>query len=132
MADLIYIQHLLGIVKDELNLIDSFLYCPRYILIIQSLLYFPVPIEAYAFLGAVAAFLIILVVFFLYLNKKLCFSECGGFPCIDQPPKKDTSKIKGLGKSAILSIIIFVPIFFNLLCPFSVDEDDLRLLKEDE
>ena len=55
-----------------------------------------VPTEAYVFLGAVVFFLILLIVFFLYLNKKLCFSECGGFPCIDAPPKKD-SKTK-LGK----------------------------------
>ena len=48
-----------------------------------------IPIQAYAFLGAVGAFLIVLVVFFLYLNKKLCFAECGGFPCIDHPVKKE-------------------------------------------
>ena len=47
-----------------------------------------VPIEAVAFLGAIAAFLVVLLIFFLYLNKSLCFSECGGFPCIDKPPKK--------------------------------------------
>lgn len=48
-----------------------------------------VPLEAVAFLGAVGAFLVLLVIFFLYLNKSLCFSECGGFPCIDKIPKKD-------------------------------------------
>ncbi|XP_041351964.1 synaptotagmin-14-like isoform X2 [Gigantopelta aegis] len=47
-----------------------------------------VPIEAVAFLGAIAAFLMVLIIFFLYLNKSLCFSECGGFPCIDKPPKR--------------------------------------------
>lgn len=46
-----------------------------------------VPLEAIAFLGAVAIFLVLLVIFFLYLNKKLCFSHCGGFPCIDNPTK---------------------------------------------
>ncbi|XP_046545370.1 synaptotagmin-14-like isoform X5 [Haliotis rubra] len=48
-----------------------------------------VPLEAVAFLGAVGAFLVLLVIFFLYLNKSLCFSECGGFPCIDKLPKKE-------------------------------------------
>ena len=53
-----------------------------------------VPTEAYAFLGAVAAFLLLLILFFCYLHKKLCFSECGGFPCCDEPPKKEkTSKL---------------------------------------
>ena len=53
-----------------------------------------VPAEAYVFLGIVAFFLVCLIVFFLYLNKKLCFSECGGFPCIDRPPKTDGAKNK--------------------------------------
>ncbi|XP_070179858.1 synaptotagmin-14-like isoform X2 [Littorina saxatilis] len=52
-----------------------------------------VPFEALAFLGAVAVFLFLLVAFFLYLNKLLCFSNCGGFPCIDSVPKKDTSAL---------------------------------------
>ncbi|XP_013386505.1 synaptotagmin-14 [Lingula anatina] len=57
---------------------------------------FQVPIEAYAFLGAVVCFMLLLLVFFLYLNKQLCFKDCGGFPCIDRPKdKKD--KVKELG-----------------------------------
>ena len=59
---------------------------------------FPVPQEAVAFLGAVGAFLTLLVVFFLYLNKLLCFSSCGGFPCVDQKPKKKERKTSKLGK----------------------------------
>ena len=55
-----------------------------------------IPLEAYAFLGAVAAFLVLLVLFFMYLNKLLCFQDCGGFPCIDKPPKK-ASKGNKLG-----------------------------------
>ncbi|XP_025105175.1 synaptotagmin-14-like isoform X2 [Pomacea canaliculata] len=50
-----------------------------------------VPLEAAAFLGAVGVFLILLVIFFLYLNKILCFADCGGFPCIDKPPKSKSS-----------------------------------------
>ncbi|XP_067681547.1 synaptotagmin-14-like isoform X2 [Haliotis asinina] len=48
-----------------------------------------VPVEAIAFLGAVGAFLVLLLIFFLYLNKSLCFAECGGFPCIDRIPQKE-------------------------------------------
>ena len=59
---------------------------------------FSVPEEAVAFLGAVGAFLAILVVFFLYLNKLLCFSSCGGFPCLDQKPHKKERKSSKLGK----------------------------------
>ncbi|XP_045174050.2 synaptotagmin-14-like isoform X2 [Mercenaria mercenaria] len=56
-----------------------------------------VPPEAVAFLGAVAVFLVLLIIFFLYLNKVLCFSSCGGFPCLDNKPKKKESRSKGLG-----------------------------------
>ena len=55
-----------------------------------------VPLEAVGFLGAVAVFLLLLLVFALYLNKAFCFANCGGFPCIDQMPKKDANS---LGKS---------------------------------
>ncbi|GIY64680.1 synaptotagmin-14 [Caerostris darwini] len=44
-----------------------------------------VPSEASAFLGAVGAFLVLLVIFYLYLSKKLCFTTIGGFPCCDKP-----------------------------------------------
>ncbi|XP_069994419.1 synaptotagmin-14 isoform X2 [Penaeus vannamei] len=55
-----------------------------------------VPVEATAFLGAVAAFVVFLFVLFLYLNKKLCFYTVGGFPCCDDPITK-TDKLKELG-----------------------------------
>ena len=58
--------------------------------------------EAIAFLGAVAVFLLLLLAFALYLNKALCFASCGGFPCIDQVPKKDTS---ALGKPLPLPLL---------------------------
>ncbi|CAH1792280.1 unnamed protein product, partial [Owenia fusiformis] len=60
---------------------------------------FHVPIEAYAFFGAVLLFLIIIILFFLYLNKKLCFVNCGGFPCITEPPKKGINKSDKLGSA---------------------------------
>ena len=58
-----------------------------------------VPTEALAFLGAVVLFLFILIVFFCYLNKLLCFSSCGGFPCLENNPKKNKKKNE-LGKGA--------------------------------
>ncbi|XP_071162833.1 synaptotagmin-14-like isoform X4 [Mytilus edulis] len=57
------------------------------------------PTEAVAFLGAVGAFLFVLIIFFMYLNKLLCFHSCGGFPCIDQPPKKKQSSKDKLGSA---------------------------------
>ena len=59
-----------------------------------------VPTEAYVFLAVVLLLLVCLVVFFLYLNKKLCFSECGGFPCIDRVPTKTAFKNR-LGKPKV-------------------------------
>nr|XP_033795846.1 synaptotagmin-14 isoform X2 [Geotrypetes seraphini] len=39
--------------------------------------------EALGFLSAVGVFIIIMVLLFLYINKKLCFENVGGFPCLD-------------------------------------------------
>ncbi|KAK3802155.1 hypothetical protein RRG08_050041 [Elysia crispata] len=50
-----------------------------------------VPQEAVIFLCTVLVFVLLLVIFFLYLNKSLCFSECGGFPCIDKVPEKNNT-----------------------------------------
>ncbi|XP_014662631.1 PREDICTED: synaptotagmin-14-like isoform X4 [Priapulus caudatus] len=58
-----------------------------------------IPPQAYAFLGAVAGFVIVLVIFFLYLHKKLCFSEVGGFPCCDKPLRKKDPKLKELSNA---------------------------------
>ncbi|PSN34691.1 hypothetical protein C0J52_25282 [Blattella germanica] len=57
-----------------------------------------VPVEATAFLGAVAAFVVLLLVFFLYLNKKWCFYSIGGFPCCDEPFGPKPPRSKELGK----------------------------------
>ena len=60
--------------------------------------FFPtVPVEATAFLGAVAAFVVFLFVLFLYLNKKLCFYTVGNFPCCDETLAK-SDKLKKLGE----------------------------------
>ena len=62
-----------------------------------------VPPEAISFLSAVGVFLVLLVVLFLFINKKLCFETTGGLPCLDQQGKRKNSKDKtgiheGLGK----------------------------------
>ncbi|KAJ9597260.1 hypothetical protein L9F63_011864, partial [Diploptera punctata] len=57
------------------------------------------PVEATAFLGAVAAFVVLLLVFFLYLNKKWCFYSIGGFPCCDESFGPPPALSKELGKA---------------------------------
>ncbi|XP_055011443.1 synaptotagmin-16 [Boleophthalmus pectinirostris] len=39
--------------------------------------------EALGFLSAVGIFIIALALLFLFINKKLCFSEVGGLPCLE-------------------------------------------------
>ncbi|RZF47422.1 hypothetical protein LSTR_LSTR007349 [Laodelphax striatellus] len=51
-----------------------------------------VPAEATAFLGAVAAFVVLLLVFFLYLNKKWCFYGVSALNCCDEPFTTSRSK----------------------------------------
>lgn len=47
-----------------------------------------VPEEATAFLGVVGVFLVLLMVFYVYLNKRFCFASAGSFPCCDKPLKE--------------------------------------------
>ncbi|XP_059954049.1 synaptotagmin-16 isoform X3 [Mesoplodon densirostris] len=53
-----------------------------------------IPPEAISFLSAVGVFLVLLVVLFLFINKKLCFETTGGLPCLDQQGKRKHSKDK--------------------------------------
>ncbi|XP_060150860.1 synaptotagmin-16 isoform X2 [Globicephala melas] len=53
-----------------------------------------VPPEAISFLSAVGVFLVLLVVLFLFINKKLYFETTGGLPCLDQQGKRKHSKDK--------------------------------------
>ncbi|XP_074845678.1 synaptotagmin-14-like isoform X1 [Carettochelys insculpta] len=39
--------------------------------------------EAVGFLSAVGVFIILLFLLFLYINKKMCFENVGGFPDLD-------------------------------------------------
>ncbi|KAI8514720.1 hypothetical protein Bbelb_073110, partial [Branchiostoma belcheri] len=56
-----------------------------------------VPAAAAGFMGAICACLILLVMLHLFLNKKLCFEEVGGFPCFEQ--KKKEPKAAKLGSA---------------------------------
>lgn len=40
--------------------------------------------EATTFLGALLGFIALLLVMFLYMHRKWCFSSHGGFPCCDE------------------------------------------------
>ncbi|RWS27980.1 Synaptotagmin-14-like protein [Leptotrombidium deliense] len=52
-----------------------------------------VPAEATAYLGFVGVCVVFLVVFYLYLSKKLCFTTIGNFPCCDDPINVDKKKV---------------------------------------
>ncbi|XP_015781847.1 synaptotagmin-14 [Tetranychus urticae] len=59
-----------------------------------------VPPETSAFLGLVAICMVGLLVLYLYLSKKVCFSNVGNFPCCDEPTKTEKCKItRQLGSS---------------------------------
>ena len=75
--------------------------------LIRGCALFSVPVEATAFLGAVAAFVVLLLVFFLYLNKKWCFYNIGGFPCCDEPLGPKPPRSKELGKPLPLPQLYF-------------------------
>ncbi|KAF6352540.1 hypothetical protein mRhiFer1_016482 [Rhinolophus ferrumequinum] len=53
-----------------------------------------VPPEAIGFLSAVGVFMVLLAVLFLFINKKLCFENLGGLPCLEQRGKRKHSKDK--------------------------------------
>ncbi|XP_032962808.1 synaptotagmin-16 isoform X3 [Rhinolophus ferrumequinum] len=53
-----------------------------------------IPPEAIGFLSAVGVFMVLLAVLFLFINKKLCFENLGGLPCLEQRGKRKHSKDK--------------------------------------
>lgn len=63
--------------------------------------------ETTTFVGALIGFVALLLVFFLYINRKLCFNSNGNFPCCDENtlPSKYIHK---MGKKKLL-------IFYYLL-----------------
>ncbi|XP_072031831.1 synaptotagmin-16-like isoform X4 [Amphiura filiformis] len=55
------------------------------------------PVAALIFLSVIAFFLLSLVLMFMYLNKKACFANCGGCPCLEEKKaarKKEKDKDK--------------------------------------
>uniref|UniRef100_A0A8C9RPQ2 C2 domain-containing protein n=1 Tax=Scleropages formosus TaxID=113540 RepID=A0A8C9RPQ2_SCLFO len=56
--------------------------------------------EAIGFLSAVAVFVVLLAVLFLFINKKLCFSTVGGLPCLELHGKgrRSRSKVDSYGE----------------------------------
>ncbi|XP_077180029.1 synaptotagmin-16 isoform X2 [Paroedura picta] len=44
--------------------------------------------EAIGFLSAVGVFIILLTILFLFINKKLCFANIGGLPCLEPRGKR--------------------------------------------
>ncbi|XP_074183496.1 synaptotagmin-16 isoform X2 [Rhinolophus sinicus] len=70
----------------------------------KDLLYECVPPEAIGFLSAVGVFMVLLAVLFLFINKKLCFENLGGLPCLEQRGKRKHSKDKtGIPKGLVNS-----------------------------
>lgn len=39
--------------------------------------------EAVGFLSAIGVFIVLMLLLFLYINKKFCFENVGGFPDLD-------------------------------------------------
>ncbi|KAM7239411.1 hypothetical protein CapIbe_008906 [Capra ibex] len=63
-----------------------------------------IPPEAIGFLSAAGVFLVLLVVLFLFINKKLSFETTGGLPCLEQRGKRKHSKDKtGIYKGPVNS-----------------------------
>ncbi|RWS11654.1 Synaptotagmin-14-like protein, partial [Dinothrombium tinctorium] len=68
-----------------------------------------VPSEASAYLGFVGFCVVFLIVFYLYLSKKLCFTTIGNFPCCDDPIEGEKKKVfKNLGNCSYLSFAVIV------------------------
>lgn len=60
----------------------------------------PVTPEAIGFLSTVGLVIVLLTIFLLFINKKLCFSRVGGLPCLEQNGhrKKRPGMRQGLGE----------------------------------
>lgn len=55
--------------------------------------------EAVGFLSAVGIFIVALALLFLFINKKLCFSEVGGLPCLEPRGQRRRRNRTGLAKT---------------------------------
>ncbi|XP_071963784.1 synaptotagmin-14-like isoform X3 [Antedon mediterranea] len=52
------------------------------------------PDQAIVFLTVVVVLLFMVILFFLYLSKSLCFANCGGCPCMEEGKKEKEKKQK--------------------------------------
>jgi len=61
-----------------------FIMCPSLFLLVSP--------EAIGFLSAVGVFIVLMLLLFLYINKKMCFENVGGFPDLDSgyPTRKNS------------------------------------------
>ncbi|XP_055293144.1 synaptotagmin-16 [Moschus berezovskii] len=75
--------------KSLANQVEEFKFCPT-----GDGKLLEVPPEAIGFLSAAGVFLVLLVVLFLFINKKLSFETTGGLPCLEQHGKRKHSKDK--------------------------------------
>ncbi|XP_068848303.1 LOW QUALITY PROTEIN: synaptotagmin-16 [Capricornis sumatraensis] len=75
--------------KSLANQVEDFKFCPM-----GDGKLLEVPPEAIGFLSAAGVFLVLLVVLFLFINKKLSFETTGGLPCLEQRGKRKHSKDK--------------------------------------
>uniref|UniRef100_A0AAV2JHY2 C2 domain-containing protein n=1 Tax=Knipowitschia caucasica TaxID=637954 RepID=A0AAV2JHY2_KNICA len=54
-----------------------------------------IPAEALGFLSAVGVFIVVLALLFLFIHKKLCFSEVGGLPCLEPRGQRRKRRSRG-------------------------------------
>lgn len=73
---------------------------------------FAVSMETTTFFGAGLGFMVIVVVFFLYMNRKWCFSNStGNFPCCDDEKFLSTKTIHSFSKYLRMLEYIFIEEF---------------------
>ena len=78
------------------------------------LLFLLVSPEAIGFLSAVGVFVILMLLLFLYINKKMCFENVSGFPDLDSgytTRKNSQDKLCKYLKYSVLSLVIRMYIF---------------------
>lgn len=74
--------------------------------------------EAIGFLSAVGVFIILMLLLFLYINKKMCFENVSGFPDLDSgytTRKNSQDQLCKYLKYSVLNLIIKMH-FFTRMC----------------
>lgn len=73
--------------------------------------------EAIGFLSAVGVFIILMLLLFLYINKKMCFENVSGFPDLDSgytTRKNSQDKLCKYLTYGVLNLIIRMHIFTRM------------------